>query len=154
MRLHARVDAEFGGGLDGKNPNRSVEMEQESLGPFRHRVGSDFAPDDSVFGSTGIDASAGVGRQVRGHRGDDLLAPMGLGGGGFVKISAESVIILVKDQSQVVTGLENQPAVFGDNRNGAIMVAAIQVEPIGIRAFVVNQTPWVQAWKNPKFQAP
>ena len=35
-----------------------------------------------------------------------------------------------------------------------MVVAAIQVEPIGIRAFVVNQTPWVQAWKNPKFQAP
>ena len=73
MRLHARVDVEFGGGLDGKNPNRSVEMEQESLGPFRHRVGSNFSPDDSVFGSTGIDASAGVGRQVGRHRSDDLL---------------------------------------------------------------------------------
>lgn len=78
---------------------------------------------------------------------------MRLGRGGFVEINALSVVVFVQDQRQIIARFFHQPPVCGDHRQGAIPVATVQIVPFRVGAFVVNESPGVEAGKNPEVRA-
>ena len=78
---------------------------------------------------------------------------MRLGWRGFVEISALGVVILVKDQRQIIVGFLHEPPVCGDHRQRAIPVATVQIPTLRVGSFVVNESPRVEAGKNPEIQA-
>ena len=60
------------------------------------------------------------------------------------------VVILVEDECQIVVGFLNQTPMGSDHRDRAIPIATVQIETLRVSAFVVNEPPGVEAWKNPK----
>ncbi len=149
MGCNTLFDRLFGWRLDGKRAPGMAEVEKKCFWPLGHCIGSYPAANDSLPGAASIDHPTGISWNVEIHGVEDFLGEMRACSGCFINIGPAGVVVLMEDERQVEVRAVDDFTLCGNVGDCfGTMVAAVQVDAVSIGAFVMSESPGVEAGKE------